>query len=36
LSLAQEECRKLLRGMLDPKTQGNTLSLQTLCLLHFA
>jgi superfamily II DNA or RNA helicase len=36
LSLAQEECRNSLRSMLDPKTQGKALSLQPLCLLHFA
>jgi hypothetical protein len=36
LDQAQEECRKSLRSMLDPKTQGKALSLQPLCLLHFA
>ncbi|MCX6857798.1 MAG: DEAD/DEAH box helicase [Verrucomicrobia bacterium] len=32
---AQDECRKVLRNMVDPKTHGKTLSLQPLCFVSF-
>lgn len=35
LGPSQEVCRNFLRDMLDPKTQGKSLSLQSMCLVAF-